>query len=141
VARTSELRALELTAEEVPACVDEVILLALAAAAATGVSRLHGLSELRVKESDRLVGTQRLLALLGVASEILGDTLIVHGQGSARAWRTKAQALDAGHDHRLAMAMAVAGIAGPLPTRVLGTEAILSSFPQFQATMASLART
>jgi 3-phosphoshikimate 1-carboxyvinyltransferase len=140
VARSSSLTCLELEPEEVPASVDEVPLLALASAAARGVSRLHGLAELRVKESDRLAATRRMLALLGVETEVLGDSLIVHGQGSARAWQPTGEPLTAGHDHRMAMAMAIAGIVGPVATRVQGPEAILSSFPEFQTTLANLAR-
>lgn len=137
-ARSSLLQALDLPAEQVPSCVDEVPLLALAAAAARGTSRLHGLAELRVKESDRLAATVRMLAILGVETHLDGDTLVVHGQGSARAWQVRGEVLDAGHDHRMAMAMAVAGISGPRPTRVRGSEAIRSSFPEFQQTLASL---
>ncbi len=137
-ARSSVLQALDLPAQAVPACVDEIPLLALAAAAATGISRLHGLAELRVKESDRLAATARMLGLLGVVWQIEGDTLIVHGRGSAQAWNRPTEALDAGQDHRMAMAMAVAGLCGSQPTLVLGMHAVASSFPEFQATIARL---
>ena len=64
--------------------IDEYPILAVAAACAAGTTRMRGLKELRVKESDRLAATAALLAVNGVRVEIEGDDLIVHGDGAAR---------------------------------------------------------
>ena len=76
--------------------IDEYPILAVAAACAAGTTRMRGLKELRVKESDRLAGTAAMLAENAIRVEIEGDDLIVHGTGaphsaavwSARTWTT-----------------------------------------------------
>ena len=67
--------------------IDEYPILAVMAAGATGTTRMRGLKELRVKESDRLAATAALLAVNGARVEIEGDDLIVHGTGGAVAGR------------------------------------------------------
>jgi 3-phosphoshikimate 1-carboxyvinyltransferase len=138
IARSSSLIGVDVAAEDVPACIDELPILALCAAAATGTSRFHGVAELRVKESDRLAATLRLLVELGVHAEAADDTLIVHGLGCA-AFASLAAPFDPGHDHRMAMTAAVAGMVGPHPVRVRGFATVASSFPEFGALMRTLA--
>ena len=67
--------------ERAPSMIDEYPILAVAAACAEGTTRMRGLKELRVKESDRLSATAAMLAANGVRVEIEGDDLIVHGAG------------------------------------------------------------
>ena len=67
--------------------IDEYPVLAVIAACAEGTTRMRGLKELRVKESDRLAATAALLAANGVRVEIEGDDLIVHGTGRPPAGR------------------------------------------------------
>jgi 5-enolpyruvylshikimate-3-phosphate synthase len=75
---------------------------------------------------------------LGVRPEAAADPLIVHGLGRA-AFARLAAPFDAGHDHRMAMTAAVAGMVGPHPVRVHGFATVASSFPKFGALMRSLA--
>ena len=84
--RFSKLKGVEVPAERAPSMIDEYPVLAVAAAFAEGTTRMKGLQELRVKESDRLEATADMLRVNGVTVEIEGDDMIVHGGGSCR-WR------------------------------------------------------
>ena len=126
------LKAIEVPAERAPRMIDEYPILAVAAAFAEGRTRMHGLGELRVKESDRLAAIAGGLQAAGVAAAIEGDTLTVEG-GSARP--PGGAVIDAAHDHRIAMAFLVLGMACERPIRVVGAETIDTSFPGFAAAM------
>ena len=123
---TSELRATRVTAGELPGCIDEVPILAVAAAAADGVTVFEGIAELRVKESDRVAAIIEMLNVLGAESEIDGETLAVAGVG-----RLGGGTVDSHGDHRMAMAAAIAGAAGSAPVTVEGFEATATSYPGF----------
>jgi 3-phosphoshikimate 1-carboxyvinyltransferase len=130
VIRAGELRGVDVPAARAPAMIDEYPVLAVAAAQARGVSRFRGLSELRVKESDRLAGTAALLAAAGVRAEIEGDDLIVHGTGGAVAGGgTVATHMD----HRLAMSALVLGLGARQAMTVDDGAFIATSFPGFEA--------
>ena len=79
--------AVDVPPERAPSMIDEYPILAVIAAHAEGTTRMRGLKELRVKESDRLAGTAALLAVNGARVEIEGDDLIVHGSGAGAAGR------------------------------------------------------
>ena len=123
---TSELRATRVTADELPGCIDEVPILAVAAAAAEGVTVFEGIGELRVKESDRVAAIIEMLKVLGAESEIEGEALSVAGVG-----RLGGGTVDSHGDHRMAMAAAIAGAAGPGSIAVEGFEATATSYPGF----------
>ncbi len=129
------LRAIEVPAERAPRMIDEYPILAVAAAFAEGTTRMHGLGELRVKESDRLAAIAGGLRAAGVAAAIAGDTLIVEGVSGRPAGGAL---VDAGHDHRIAMAFLVLGLACERPIEVAGSETIDTSFPGFAAAMNGL---
>jgi 3-phosphoshikimate 1-carboxyvinyltransferase len=76
------LRAVDVPGERAPSMIDEYPILAVAACCASGTTRLRGLRELRVKESDRLAATAALLSVNGAKVEIEGDDMIVHGTGA-----------------------------------------------------------
>ncbi len=78
----SKLKGVDVPPERAPSMIDEYPILAVAAAFAEGTTRMRGLKELRVKESDRLEATAAMLRANGVAVEIEGDDLIVHGKGT-----------------------------------------------------------
>ena len=125
--RAGALRGVTVPPERAPAMIDEYPVLAVAASFAEGVTRMRGLKELRVKESDRLVATAAMLRLNGVDVEIEGDDLIVHGKG-----RAAGGGLVATHmDHRIAMSALVMGLASEQPVRVDDTAFIATSFPGF----------
>lgn len=138
VARSSRLGALRITPPQVPSLIDELPVLAVAAAAAEGTSRWDGIDELRVKESDRLARIEQLLGALGVVTRSGADWLEIDGAGSASHWRGGCVRSDAGLDHRMAMAAAVAGLVGGRAVEVSGFSAVASSWPGFLAAMQML---
>ena len=122
----SPLRAVDVPADRAPAMIDEYPILAVAAACAEGTTRMAGLKELRVKESDRLTATAALLAANGGRAVVQGDDLIVTGGAPAGGAMVKTQM-----DHRLAMSALVLGLATPAPVAVDDASFIDTSFPGF----------
>jgi 3-phosphoshikimate 1-carboxyvinyltransferase len=132
--RASTLKGVDVPPERAPTMIDEYPILAAAAAFAEGVTRMRGLKELRVKESDRLEGTAALLRNNGVDVEIEGDDLIVNGKGSAPGGGLVATHMD----HRIAMSALVLGTASVEPVTVDDAVFIATSFPGFAEMMRSL---
>ncbi len=130
------LRGTTIDAAEIPS-LDEVPILAVAAAVAEGPTRFREVGELRVKESDRLEGTAALVRAFGGAAAVEGDDLVVAG-----GTRLAPAHVDARGDHRMAMAAAVAAAAcaDPGPTLVTGWKAVATSYPGFAAALEGLAR-
>jgi 3-phosphoshikimate 1-carboxyvinyltransferase len=125
--RTSALKGVEVPPERAPFMIDEYLVLGVAAAFAEGTTRMRGLKELRVKESDRLAATADMLRVNGIDVEIEGDDLIVHGKG-----RAVGGGLVKTHmDHRIAMSALVMGLASEKPVQVDDTAFIATSFPGF----------
>ena len=132
--RGSALRGVTVPPERAPTMIDEYPVLAVAASFAEGVTRMRGLKELRVKESDRLAATAAMLRGNGVTVEIEGDDLIVHGTGRAPGGGL----VETHMDHRIAMAAVVMGLASAQPVRVDDTAFIATSFPGFVDLMRGL---
>lgn len=130
-ARFSQLKGVDVPAERAPSMIDEYPMLAVVAAFAQGVTRMDGLAELKVKESDRLAATAAGLAANGVRADAAGDTLIVHGVASVPGGGTVATHLD----HRIAMAFLVMGLASKAAVTVDDTAMIATSFPEFRSLM------
>ena len=133
--RYGPLAAIDVAPERAPAMIDEYPILAVAAACAAGTTRMDGLGELRVKESDRLAAIAAGLAACGVAAEAGADSLVVEGVGGAPAG---GGAIEAPWDHRIAMAFLVLGFAAQAPVTVAGAESIATSFPGFAERFAGL---
>jgi 3-phosphoshikimate 1-carboxyvinyltransferase len=125
--RASALRGVEVPPERAPTMIDEYPVLAVAASFAEGTTRMRGLKELRVKESDRLAATAAMLRANGVTVEIAGDDLIVHGTGRAPGGGL----VETHMDHRIAMSAVVMGLASAAPVKVDDTAFIATSFPGF----------
>jgi len=132
--RAGELRGVEVPAERAPRMIDEYPVLAVAAAYAQGTTRMRGLSELRVKESDRLAATAAGLLANGIEVALEGDDLIVHGKGSVRGGGTVLTHMD----HRIAMSFLIMGLASQQPIGVDDTAFIDTSFPGFVALMRTI---
>jgi 3-phosphoshikimate 1-carboxyvinyltransferase len=132
--RAGPLRAVEVPAERAPSMIDEYPILAAAAAFAEGTTRMRGLKELRVKESDRLAATADLLRVNGVVVEIEGDDLIVHGKGRAPGGGTVTTHMD----HRIAMSAIVLGLGSERPVQIDDGTFIATSFPGFVDLMRGL---
>jgi 3-phosphoshikimate 1-carboxyvinyltransferase len=135
VVRSSALRGVEVSAERAPSMIDEYPILGVAAAFASGRTVMHGIEELRVKESDRLAAIVAGLQACGVDAREEGDSLIVDGNGGPP--RGGADVL-AHHDHRIAMSFLILGLAAEQPVSVDSAEMIATSFPNFVALMRSL---
>lgn len=136
-ARAGTLRALTLGGELVVRAIDELPILAVAAAFADGVTTIRDAEELRVKESDRIATTTRELRRFGVEIEERPDGMVIQG-GSARV-RGPLRCESEG-DHRIAMACAVAALAaaGEHSVDIADAGNIATSFPQFVAVMRAL---
>jgi 3-phosphoshikimate 1-carboxyvinyltransferase len=132
--RAGPLRAVVVPAERAPSMIDEYPILAAAAAFAEGTTRMRGLKELRVKESDRLAATADLLRVNGVVVEIEGDDLIVHGRGRAPGGGTVTTHMD----HRIAMSAIVLGLGSERPVQIDDGTFIATSFPGFVELMRGL---
>jgi 3-phosphoshikimate 1-carboxyvinyltransferase len=126
------LRASDIDAGEVPTLIDEVPAWVVAASAARGTSRIRGAEELRVKEGDRLALLGANLARLGIGAEETADGLAVTGGAVGGG------SVDAGGDHRIAMAFAVLAGRARGPVTVTGAGAIPTSYPGFADTLAAL---
>jgi 3-phosphoshikimate 1-carboxyvinyltransferase len=118
----------------IPRLIDEIPVLAVAAAAAPGVTVVRDAQELRVKESDRIAALGRELAKMGVAVEERPDGMAITGGR-----RLHGAAVSSGGDHRVAMALAVAGLIADGETLVDDVACIATSFPTFADTVNTLA--
>jgi 3-phosphoshikimate 1-carboxyvinyltransferase len=133
-ARYSPLRGVRVPEERAPAMIDEYPCLAAVASFAEGTTRMEGLAELRVKESDRLAAMEAGLKACGVAASSEGDTLIVSGARAAPGGGFVATHMD----HRIAMSFLVLGLAADRPVTVDDTAMIATSFPNFIELMQGL---
>ncbi len=145
-ARHGKLIATRVEGREVPDLIDEIPVLAVAAACAEGTTVFADAGELRTKESDRIATMASELAKLGVEVEELPDGLAVHGAGPdalSSVGRRAGPAVTpvASHgDHRVAMALAIAGLAGGgAGVEVSGFDAVATSWPGFTSMVAELA--
>jgi 3-phosphoshikimate 1-carboxyvinyltransferase len=127
--RHGPLQATSVGGAEVPGLIDEIPVLAVAAALAEGTTVFADAAELLVKESDRIAAMTAGLAAVGAAAEPRPDGLVVHGSGGRP---LAGGPVDARGDHRVAMAMAVAGLAAAGPTAVAGWEVVATSYPTFE---------
>ena len=133
--RASALKGVDVPAERAPSMIDEYPVLAVAAAFAEGVTRMNGLQELRVKESDRLAAVAAGLAANGIKHQIEGDDLLVEGgKGVVQGGGMVATHLD----HRIAMSFLVLGCAAQKAVAVDDETMIATSFPTFKPMMAKL---
>ena len=135
VVRSRPLKGIRVPPESVPKTIDEFPILCVAAAVAEGETMIRGAEELRVKESDRIRTISQELSKMGADLEELPDGLLIRGG------RKLSGARCAGHgDHRIAMALAVAGLLADGETTVEGTDWIATSFPGFEQLLQSVAQ-
>jgi 3-phosphoshikimate 1-carboxyvinyltransferase len=141
VVRHSRLKGVRVPPERAPSMIDEYPVLACLAAYAEGETRMEGLAELKVKESDRLAATAAGLGANGVAAKVDGDSLIVDGIGgtgkSVRGGGTVVTHLD----HRIAMAFLTLGFGADRPVTIDDANTIATSFPEFRSLMEQLGAT
>ena len=132
---TGRLKGIDVPAARVPSMIDEFPVLAMAAACAEGTTRMTGLAELRVKESDRLAVVAEGLKACGVDLEMGEESLVIHGTGRP----PKGGATIATHlDHRIAMSFLVLGGVTDEPVTIDDAAPIRTSFPNFVGLMNEL---
>ena len=131
-AQSSRLRGIEVDPGLVSLTIDEFPVLFVAAAAADGITRFTGIGELRVKESDRIAAMAAGLRNLGIRVEESEDGADVHGGTFSTG------VVESFGDHRIAMSLAVAGTVADGPVTVRDVAAVETSFPGFEACLASL---
>jgi 3-phosphoshikimate 1-carboxyvinyltransferase len=132
-ARSSRLRGVELSAADIPDMVDEVPIIAVAAALAEGTTVISGAGELRVKESDRIASTVDMLTAFGVDARQRADGMVIQGGGHLRGG-----VVDSHGDHRIAMAAAICALVATGPTVIEGWDSVATSYPGFADTLEAL---
>lgn len=120
-----ELKGIEIPVDQVPLAIDEFPVLFIAAACAKGTTILTGAEELRVKESDRIQSMADGLVTLGIDAQATADGIVIVG-GELRGGRVLSH-----HDHRIAMAFAIAGLRAKGEITVEGCNNVATSFPDF----------
>lgn len=131
VVSSSPLKGVIVPPERAPSMIDEYPVLAVVAAFAQGETRMEGVGELRVKESDRLAATVAGLKACGVEAEAGEDTLIVHGGKSVPGGGH----IETHMDHRIAMSFLIMGLASQRPVTIDNAGIIATSFPGFAQLM------
>lgn len=136
----SELKAINLSSENAPAMIDEYPILSIAAAFAAGTSRFNGLSELRVKECDRLQAIIKGLVACGINAYNEDDDLIIEGMGADHLINSDDTInIESFYDHRIAMSFIIMGLKAKSQLVIDDISAIKTSYPNFIAWISSLA--
>lgn len=120
------LKALSITKEQIPSMIDEFPIFCVAATQAEGVTTIRGAEELRVKESDRIKSMVSELRKMGIEIEEYPDGLSIKGSSSL-----KGAVIESYNDHRIAMAMSIAGLVAEGVTTINGISSVNISFPEF----------
>lgn len=123
--QSSKLKGIEVPIDLIPKAIDEFPILFIAAACAQGKTVLRGAKELRFKESDRISSMVQGLRTLGITVEEYPDGAVIEGGTFSGG------IVDSYHDHRIAMAFAIAGCRASNPIRILHCDNIATSFPTF----------
>jgi len=131
----TQLQGTTVAGDEIPNLIDELPLVAVAGAMATGTTVIREAAELRVKESDRIATTVAMLQAVGVAVEEADDGMTITGgtvQGNA--------SIDSHGDHRVAMCAAILGMVGQASVEVVDVACVATSYPPFWDDLESLRR-
>ena len=136
-ARSGPLHGAGIPPEEIPALIDELPVLAVAQAAASGESRVRGAAELRVKESDRIEAVAAGIRALGAVIETTPDGWRIEGRGGRP---FEGGRLDGHVDHRIVMSFAVAGLAAESEIAIGDSGTIATSDPSFLPALSRWAR-
>lgn len=131
--RPASLRSVEIGGSDVPRAIDELPLVAVLGSQAEGTTVVRDAAELRLKESDRIASVAQGLRLMGAHVEERPHGFAVQGPV-----RLAGAEVDGCDDHRIVMALAVAGLAADGETRISGAECVSDSFPGFASTLARL---
>ena len=130
---SSTLKGTTIQGAIIPALIDEIPVLAVAAAMATGETRIADAAELKAKETDRISTVVNALRAMGVRVEPMADGMVIQGRGQLDGAK-----VDSHGDHRLAMAWAVAALVARGEMRIAGSEAVDVSYPDFWRDIATI---
>ncbi|MFC1571335.1 3-phosphoshikimate 1-carboxyvinyltransferase [Candidatus Margulisiibacteriota bacterium] len=125
--KASKLKGIKISGEIIPRIIDEIPIIAVAATQAEGITEIRGARELRVKESDRIATISSELRKMGAKIKELDDGLVIEGPTKLKGATVKSYG-----DHRVAMAMAIAGKVASSETTIEDTACIETSFPGFE---------
>lgn len=131
--RGGNLRGVVVQGEAIPRLIDEIPILAVVACFAKGETVIKDARELRVKETDRIRAIKIELTKMGAQIEEKKDGMVIKGVGKLEGAECRSHG-----DHRMAMALAVAGLCGRGKTEILDSGCIATSFPHFQETLEKL---
>ena len=133
--KSSSLKPIDVPAERAPSMIDDYPILAVAASLTNGISIFRGLSELKVKESDRLSGIYNFLSKNGIGAKIDSNNLIINGSSEG----PKGGGLvETNLDHRIAMSSIILGMVSDEPVIIDDIDTIKTSFPNFIELMKKL---
>lgn len=135
IVRGGELKGTSITSDLVPRLVDEIPILAVVASRAHGVTTITGAEELRVKESNRIRALVTELSKLGVPVHELSDGLVVEGKSEILGGEVTSYG-----DHRMAMALAIAGLFAREPVRISDSQCVNVSFPGFGRLLSTITK-
>lgn len=133
--RGARLKGTEIAGKEIPNVIDELPILAVAAALANGTTTIKDAGELRVKETDRLAAVATNLRAMGAQVQETEDGMIITGGIPLHGAR-----LDSFGDHRIAMAFAIAGLFAEGETVITNTDCVNTSYPGFYQTLERILR-
>ena len=122
-ARASHLKGIDVPTRLVPSAIDEFPIICVAAACASGTTRITQAEELRLKESDRIARVAKGLQALGIDVEEYPDGLTIHGGEFAGG------KIESGHDHRISMSFAIASLRAKSIIEISDCENVATSFP------------
>lgn len=135
IVSSADLRATQVSGDEIPRMIDEFPIFAVAATQAHGETRVRDAQELRVKESDRIMTLSVEMRKMGAHIEEHDDGFTLFGPAQLRGARVHAH-----NDHRLAMSLAVAALIADGETIIEGWECVADSFPNFAALLSNVQR-
>tara|TARA_Y100001958_G_scaffold157722_1_gene153531 strand:+ start:3222 stop:4526 length:1305 start_codon:yes stop_codon:yes gene_type:complete len=128
----SKLKSIEICGEIIPSLIDELPILFIACSAASGISKISGIEELRYKESDRIKAMENGLNTIGIKVSSTQDSIEITG---GKIFGGKIDSYD---DHRIAMSFAVAGLISETSLTIMNTRNIATSFPNFVTLLKNL---
>jgi 3-phosphoshikimate 1-carboxyvinyltransferase len=128
IVRSSNLRAVNIPRNQIPNCIDELPVLAVAMSFAEGISTISGAEELRHKETDRIMAISEMLNAVGANFEEKEDGVEIYGNPD---FSFDSATFKSFHDHRIAMASAVLSLKGKSASEILDAECAAVSYPSF----------
>jgi len=134
--RHSKLKACTISGALIPRLIDEIPVIAVLASMAEGTTVIKDAAELKVKESDRITSTVKMLQSFGADIGATDDGMIINGRAGEVFRPELAASVDSGGDHRIAMSASIAALVSELDTTVTGTEFVDTSFPGFYSLLA-----